>query len=68
MFATIEAEFASIMNDGRSVLDKIESVVGLHAKAQAAQALVAPLTAILEDGTKTTEQKVEEILTAVGKL
>lgn len=68
MFATIEAEFAAIMNDGRTVLEKIESVVGLHAKAQAAQALAAPIAAILEDGAKTTEQKVEEILMAVGKL
>lgn len=68
MFASLEAEFNSIINDVKSIPEKLEALVGLHTKAQAVEALAAPMTAIIEDTSKTTEQKVTEILTAVGKL
>lgn len=68
MFASLEAEFNSIINDVKSIPEKLEALVGLHAKSQAVEALAAPMTAIIEDTSKTTEQKVQEILTAVGKL
>lgn len=68
MFAALEAEFAAIMNDARSIPEKLEALVGLHSKASAVEALAAPMTAIIEDVTKATEQKVQEILTLVGKL
>ena len=68
MFAAFEAEFNAIVADGRSVAEKLESLIGLHAKSATADAFAPALTAIVEDAAKTTEQKVTEILTAVGKL
>ena len=68
MFAALEAEFAAIVNDARSIPEKLESLMGLHTKVEAINALTAPMTAIIEDGNKATEQKVQEILTLVGKL
>jgi len=68
MFAALEAEFNTIINDAKSIGEKLEALVGLHAKVSAVEALAAPMTAIIEDASKTTEQKVTEILTAVGKL
>jgi hypothetical protein len=68
MFASLEAEFSAIVNDVKSVPEKLEALVGLHVKATAVAALAAPLTTILEDAAQTTEQKVEAILVAVGKL
>ena len=68
MFAALEAEFSAIVNDVKSIPEKLEALVGLHSKAAAVEALAAPMTAIVEDASKTTEQKVTEILTLVGKL
>ena len=68
MFAALEAEFNSIINDVKSVPEKLEALVGLHTKSQAVEALAAPMTAVIEDTSKTTEVKVTEILTMVGKL
>lgn len=68
MFAALEAEFNTIINDVKSVAEKLEALVGLHAKAAAVEALAAPIATIIEDTSKATEQKVTEILTAVGKL
>lgn len=68
MFAALEAEFNAIITDVRSVPEKLEALLGLHAKSQALDALVAPLTAVVEDAAKSTEQKIQEILTLVGKL
>jgi hypothetical protein len=68
MFAALEAEFNAIVADGRSVAEKLESLIGLHSKAATVDSFAPALTTIVEDTTKTTEQKVTEILTAVGKL
>ena len=68
MFAALEAEFNAIVADGRSVAEKLESLIGLHAKSATVDSFAPALTAILEDAAKTTEQKVTDILTAVGKL
>jgi len=68
MFAALEAEFNSIVADGRSVAEKLESLIGLHAKSAMVDSFAPALTAIVEDAAKTTEQKVTDILTAVGKL
>jgi hypothetical protein len=68
MFAALEAEFNTIIADARSIPEKLEALLGLHTRSQAIDALAAPMTAIIEDASKTTEQKVTEILTAVGKL
>lgn len=68
MFAALEAEFNTIIADARSIPEKLEALLGLHTRSQAIDALAVPMTAIIEDASKTTEQKVTEILTAVGKL
>lgn len=68
MFAALESEFAIIINDARSIPEKLEALVGLHSKAQAIAALAAPMATIIEDGSKATDQKVQEILALVGKL
>jgi len=68
MFAALEAEFNAIINDVKSVPEKLEALVGLHTKATAVEALAAPMTTVIEDASKTTEVKVTEILTMVGKL
>jgi hypothetical protein len=68
MFAALEAEFNAIVNDARSIPEKLEALVGLHSKASAVAALAAPMTTIIEDTSKTTEQKVQEILALAGKL
>lgn len=64
----IETEFQTIVNDGRTVMEKIESMVGLQSKAKEIAALEPAITAIVEDASKATVDKVEEILKAVGKL
>lgn len=68
MFAALEAEFSAIINDAKSIPEKLEALVGLHSKASAIAALTAPMTTIIEDTSKATEQKVQEILSLVGKL
>jgi hypothetical protein len=68
MFAALEAEFNAIVADGRSVAEKLESLIGLHAKSATVDSFAPALTAIVEDAAKTTEQKVTDILAAVGKL
>jgi hypothetical protein len=68
MFAALEAEFNAIINDAKSVPEKLEALVGLHTKAQALDALATPMTTIIEDASKTTDVKVTEILHLVGQL
>lgn len=68
MFAALEAEFNSIVNDARSVGEKLEALVGLHTKNAEIEALAAPMATVIEDASKATAIKVTEILTMVGKL
>jgi hypothetical protein len=68
MFAAIEAEFSAIVNDVKSIPEKLEALVGLHNKSRELDAMIQPMTTIIEDQTKTTQQKVTEILSLVGKL
>jgi hypothetical protein len=68
MFAALEAEFNAIINDVKSVPEKLEALVGLHTKAAAIDALATPMTTIIEDASKTTEVKVTEILHLMGQL
>jgi hypothetical protein len=68
MFAALEAEFAAIVSDGRSVAEKLESLIGLHAKAATVSQFAPPMTSIIENASMATEQKITEILTLVGKL
>ncbi|KWB54178.1 hypothetical protein [Burkholderia ubonensis] len=66
--SAIEARFQAIANDGRAFVDKVEEVVGLGNAAKELTDLEVSLTAIIGDVLATPEQKVEQILRAVGKL
>ena len=68
MFAKLEAEFNTIVNDVKTIPEKLEALVGLQSRAKELENLSAPLTAVIEDASKATAQKVEEILAMVGKL
>jgi hypothetical protein len=68
MFAALEAEFNAIVADGRSVAEKLESLIGLHARSATVDSFAPALTTIVEDAAMSSEQKVTAILTAVGKL
>ncbi|MGK8202888.1 hypothetical protein ACRS8P_29295 [Burkholderia cenocepacia] len=66
--SAIEARFQALANDGRAFVDKVEEVVGLGNAAKELTDLEARVTAIVSDAEATAEQKVEQILRAVGKL
>ncbi|KVD26399.1 hypothetical protein [Burkholderia ubonensis] len=66
--SAIEARFQAIANDGRAFVDKVEEVVGLGNAAKELADLEAQVTTILSDAGSSAEQKVEQILHAVGKL
>ena len=64
----IEAEYNAVIASADSIPTKLENLVGIQTKAQQMTALTTQITAIVDDGTKATPDKVTEILTAVGKL
>lgn len=64
----IEAEFNAVIASADSIPTKLENLVGIQTKAQQMTALTSQITAIIDDGSKPTADKVTEILTAVGKL
>jgi hypothetical protein len=67
ILSSIETEFQTIVNDGRSVAEKLASLVDLHGKAQTLVQLEPQLVQLIESGIPAPE-KVEQILKAVGKL
>ncbi|AOI92534.1 hypothetical protein [Burkholderia pseudomultivorans] len=66
--SAIEARFQALANDGRAFVDKVEEIVGLGNTAKELTDLEARVTSIVTDAEATAEQKVEQILHAVGKL
>lgn len=66
--SAIEARFQALANDGRAFVDKVEEIVGLSSAAKELADIEARITTIVGDAAQTTEQKVEAILHAVGKL
>lgn len=64
----IEGEFNAIVSDARSIPEKLAALVDLHGKAQTLSSLESAITTIVDDGTKATADKVQEILQAAGKL
>ncbi|KVL03866.1 hypothetical protein [Burkholderia ubonensis] len=66
--SAIEARFQAIANDGRAFVDKVEEVVGLGNAAKELADIEARVTTIVSDAGATTEQKVEQILHAIGKI
>jgi hypothetical protein len=67
-WADIEAEFNAVIASADAIPTKLEALVGIQSKAATMTALTNQLTAIVDDGTKNTPDKVTEILTACGKL
>lgn len=68
MLQTIETEFNTILSKAIPTMDKLEALVGLHAKASTVAALQPQLTTILTNAALTNEQRIEQILTLTGKL
>ncbi|HEM7879078.1 TPA: hypothetical protein U2L31_005504 [Burkholderia contaminans] len=66
--SAIEARFQALANDGRAFVDKVEEIVGLSNAAKELTDLESRMTSIVTDAEATAEQKVEQILRAVGKL
>ncbi|MCA8203204.1 hypothetical protein LGM71_19310 [Burkholderia sp. AU33545] len=66
--SAIEARFQALANDGRAFVDKVEEIVGLGNAAKELADLEASVTTIVSGDNLTVEQKVEQILHAVGKL
>ncbi|WP_146126331.1 hypothetical protein [Burkholderia multivorans] len=66
--SAIEARFQALANDGRAFVDKVEEIVGLGSAAKELANLESRVTTIVNDAEATAEQKVEQILHAVGKL
>ncbi len=64
----IENEFNAVIASADSIPAKLEALVGLQSKAAMITTLTAQVTAIVDDGSKATPDKVTEILTLVGKL
>jgi ribosome biogenesis protein Tsr3 len=68
IWSSIESEFNAIIADARSVPEKLAALVDLHGKAQTLSSMEATVTTIVDDTTKGTADKVQEILHAVGKV
>lgn len=67
-WSDIEAEFNAVIASADAIPAKLEALVGIQSKAATMTALTTQITAIVDDGTKNTPDKVTEILTACGKL
>jgi hypothetical protein len=64
----IEADYNAVITSADSVATKLANLVGIQTRAQEMTNLTNQITAIVDDGTKNTPDKVTEILTACGKL
>lgn len=64
----IENEFNTVIAGADSIPAKLEALVGIQNKAATMTTLTNQITAIVDDGTKNTPDKVTDILTLVGKL
>jgi hypothetical protein len=64
----IETEFNAVIASADSIPTKLENLVGIQSKAQQMTTLTNQFTAIIDDGSKATPDKVTELLTLVGKL
>lgn len=67
-WAQIEADYNAVVASTDSVATKLANLVGIQTRAQEMTNLTSQLTAIIDDGSKQTADKVTEILTLVGKL
>lgn len=64
----IEADYQSVVASADTVAVKLENLMGIQTRAQQMTTLTNQVTAVIDDGTKNTPDKVTEILTLVGKL
>lgn len=63
----VESDFQAIVASAESTVQKLESFVGLRNRVTERQTLEAQLTAIIDDGSKATPDKVQDILVIFGK-
>lgn len=64
----IEADYNAVIASADSVAVKLENLMGIQTRAQQMTTLTNQFTAIIDDGSKATPEKVTELLTLVGKL
>ena len=64
----IEADYTAVIASADTVAVKLENLMGIQTRAQTMTTLTAQITAIVDDGSKATVDKVTDILTLVGKL
>ena len=64
----IEADYNAVIASADTVAVKLANLVGIQTRAQEMTTLTTQVTAIIDDGSKATPDKVTEILTLVGKL
>ena len=67
-WAQVEADYNAVIASADSVAVKLENLVGIQSRAQQMTVLTNQFTAIIDDGSKATPEKVTELLTLVGKL
>ncbi len=67
-WAQIEADYNAVISSADSVAVKLENLMGIQTRAQQMTTLTSQFTAIIDDGSKATPDKVTELLTLVGKL
>jgi hypothetical protein len=64
----VSNEFNNIIQGAESIPAKLEALAGLQTRAQVITSLTAQVSAIIDDGSKTTADKTTQILTLCGKL
>lgn len=64
----IEADYNAVISSADSVAVKLENLMGIQTRAQQMTTLTNQFTTIIDDGSKSTPDKVTELLTLVGKL
>lgn len=63
----IETEYNTIIASADTVATKLENLMGLQTRAAQMTTLTAQMTSIIDDGSKDTATKVNDILALVGK-
>lgn len=64
----IEADFNAVVSSAETLAAKLEALVSIQGRASAMITLTNQVAAIIEDSTKSTLDKVTEILILVEKL
>jgi hypothetical protein len=64
----IESDFDAVIASADTVVVKLAKLAGIQTRVQEVTTLADQIVAIIDDGTKNTALKTNEILKLVGKL